>query len=386
MTRQSRTKAFRKTDIATLESNLHEAALQKTLTGGVISQTANADLFVVDTQGQTGPHGGSRQQKALRLDEIVRPKSKINVPAQKKAGKLDEALVKRRLQAAMKTAGKGPSAPLKKSVKTEKIVDPWAASSADVPISKINRSTVTRAKAIALPHAGSSYNPEPVAHGELMEAAAEQELARLERIERAKKAVDIPRAPRPDVLNYDETTGMIYEDIFGPAQSESEADEAQAEEDMSMEAPLAKKRKSKADKRRDIELIASEEGKKQDRLAKIVDSQALHARSLLRTVRQESAAKRQSLAARTQARTTRNASLQGRKLGPMRYVLPMMAVKLPEEISGSLRELKPEGNLIEDRFKSLQAQAKIEPRVRRAAGRRRYELKSYEKHSYKNFV
>jgi nucleolar protein 53 len=40
-----------------------------------------------------------------------------------------------------------------------------------------------------------------------------------------------------------------------------------------------------------------------------------------------------------------------------------MEIQLSDEIAGSLRALKPEGNLIKDRFKSLEARNMIETRV-----------------------
>jgi nucleolar protein 53 len=59
-------------------------------------------------------------------------------------------------------------------------------------------------------------------------------------------------------------------------------------------------------------------------------------------------------------------------------------VKLSDEIPTTLRELVPEGNLLLDRFKSFQQRNMIEPR-KPVSARRRYRLKEYEKHSYKDF-
>lgn len=39
------------------------------------------------------------------------------------------------------------------------------------------------------------------------------------------------------------------------------------------------------------------------------------------------------------------------KLSKFKYEDPLMEVQLTEELSGSLRQLKPEGNLVKDRFK-----------------------------------
>ena len=61
-----------------------------------------------------------------------------------------------------------------------------------------------------------------------------------------------------------------------------------------------------------------------------------------------------------------------------------MAIQLKEEMTDSLRRLKPEGNLFQDRFKSLEKRNLIEPRVP-VRKRRRYKLKETESHDYKRF-
>jgi nucleolar protein 53 len=61
-----------------------------------------------------------------------------------------------------------------------------------------------------------------------------------------------------------------------------------------------------------------------------------------------------------------------------------MEIQLPEEIAPSLRELKPEGNLIKDRFKSLEARNMIETRLP-VKKKRKFKVKEVEYHDYKRF-
>ena len=61
-----------------------------------------------------------------------------------------------------------------------------------------------------------------------------------------------------------------------------------------------------------------------------------------------------------------------------------LAIKLTDELPASLRELKPESNLFQERFNSLQKRNIIETRVPVSA-RRRYQLKEEEKYSYKHY-
>lgn len=58
-------------------------------------------------------------------------------------------------------------------------------------------------------------------------------------------------------------------------------------------------------------------------------------------------------------------NLYGQKrLSALKYEEPDLELKLSNEITGSLRTLKAEGNILRDRYKSLQKRNIIEPRER----------------------
>jgi nucleolar protein 53 len=381
----SKTKAFRKTDISAVESNLEDARVQKQVAGVVIAEASDSALFTVDKKGDLAKAGWTRPVKPLMLDEIVRPKSKIDVPAQKKASKVDDALVKKRLQASLKNTKLGKDVGTPKQQQKKAIVDPWADDVLVMKSKATPKPVVQKIKAVRPPPSGASYNPEATSHEALMEAAAAQEISRLERVEKPKNALLVPQASRPDTVNYDETTGMIFDDIFASEDEHAEVEETPGEGQSTLDStgPI-QKRKSKAEKKRDAEAAKAELAKREQKLTAIVDNQALHSRTLLKKIKEERRAEANRKRQRSKAAAQK--SMVGRKLGPNRFVPQMMEVQLPEELSSSLRSLRPEGNLLEDRFKALQEQAKIEPRVRRTLKKRKYELKTYEKHTYKNFA
>lgn len=60
-----------------------------------------------------------------------------------------------------------------------------------------------------------------------------------------------------------------------------------------------------------------------------------------------------------------------------------MDLKLSDELTGNLRSLKPEGNLLCDRFKSMQKRNVIETRVKHKIVKNRRKRKVAEKRSYK---
>jgi hypothetical protein len=354
----------------------------------VISEKKNEELFQIDTKGSEKMKKvvRSTQPKPLRLDQIVKPQSKINVPPQRLRPKVEKTLLKKKLQA-LKNA---PAVlPQKKAAQQDPAIkDVWADEVVEASKKSVNKNPEVKVKAVKVPAPGASYNPDPVAHEELMQIAAEQELARLAKQERIKAALDVPLAPRPDTVNYDETTGMIYEDILGPGEESAEEASMDNAADNEFRAAIntAQKRKSKAEKRREADAKAAELAKKSAEIDRQLAAQALQAKTIAKTIKKESQQKAKEQALKASLKKVKQSKREGRKIGPMRFMPSMIPVQLPEELSnGSLRALKPEGNLLEDRFKSLQEQAKIEPRVRRALKKNKFALKTYEKHSYKSF-
>lgn len=67
-----------------------------------------------------------------------------------------------------------------------------------------------------------------------------------------------------------------------------------------------------------------------------------------------------------------------KRLGKLKFEEPELDLKLSDEITGNLRTLKPEGNILTDRYKSLQKRNLIEPRER-ARRQRQYSKKKFDK-------
>merc|ERR1711976_1085571 len=69
------------------------------------------------------------------------------------------------------------------------------------------------------------------------------------------------------------------------------------------------------------------------------------------------------------------------KLSNTKFEEPEIPLKLSNELTGNLRSLKPEGNLLEDRFKSLQKRNILETRTKKkltkARKRRKVEKRNY---------
>merc|ERR1711983_168301 len=91
---------------------------------------------------------------------------------------------------------------------------------------------------------------------------------------------------------------------------------------------------------------------------------------------------------KTQERQKKKKAAAEEKLhGPVRlsnykYEPQEIEIKLSDELTGNLRNLKQEGSLLEDRFKSLQRRNMIEVRVKQKTVRK-LKRKTFEKRSHK---
>ena len=74
-----------------------------------------------------------------------------------------------------------------------------------------------------------------------------------------------------------------------------------------------------------------------------------------------------------------------KRLGKHKFIEPDTAVAVSDELVATLRELKPDGNLLKDRFKSFQRRNIIEPR-NRVLPHTKYKRKVVVKRSYKNAI
>jgi len=70
------------------------------------------------------------------------------------------------------------------------------------------------------------------------------------------------------------------------------------------------------------------------------------------------------------------------QLSNYKYEPQEIEIKLSEELTGNLRNLKPEGSILEDRFKSLQRRNLIEVRVKQRTVRK-LKRKKIEKRSHR---
>ncbi|KDD75752.1 Nop53 60S ribosomal biogenesis protein [Helicosporidium sp. ATCC 50920] len=211
---------------------------------------------------------------------------------------------------------------------------------------------------VELPLPGASFNPEPAQHqAALREAVAEEERKKQAASRLARRVPSLLTDAPSDAGPASELESLLTLDVdAGEAEEEEEEEEADAGY---VKAPqpakkTAFRRKLEARKRakaylRAIEVRKARQGRQLDRLDSYVEEveAVLEGRALSRAVKE----------ARRLARLER----QPPRLGAGRFASMPLQVLTSDELSGSLRCIKPTTMLIRDRYKSVQRRGMLEP-------------------------
>ncbi|TFY51115.1 hypothetical protein EVG20_g11161 [Dentipellis fragilis] len=404
-------KAWRKNvDLEDMEETLEDIRGEERLFGTALHHKKDEDLFMVDSKGDEKLRKALPKFSTSRLTSHKILAQRSAIPAvvsrptssgKKRSAAHVSSTDKDRLLRIGKKARRGPlnsivdhdqfgegSAVMEVSeaVKLSGKYDVWSGE-VEVEGVKVKAPNVPHPRnaiaipAIATPHAGASYNPDVAAHTELLRTAHELEEQRLKESMKGqdvKERVLAARRTEADIASGG-VDGML---IDKPGEGVEEEDEA-GEEVVKPKMPVrkTKQQRRKAEKLR-AEKRALVERALRKRLLASVDT--------VKTLRKSTDA---TLAARAQAIAERRARVQeqlqkglaGQRLGKHRVQEGEVDVQLGEDLSESLRGLRPEGNLFRDRFVSMQQRALIEPRVPVLPKKRRAQTKEVEKYAWKRF-
>ncbi|KAJ7881152.1 ribosome biogenesis protein Nop53/GLTSCR2 [Mycena leptocephala] len=411
-------KAWRKNvDLQEVEEGMEGLRAEERATGTYLHKQQDDQLFVIDVKGDEKLRSSLPKYKASELTstKILAQRSAVpavvsRTTAQKRKSPLSSE-DKNRLLRISKRPRKGPfnsvvdptefgagsaTFELSEAVKNSGAYDAWAPpeevqeipdgletvqpKKVKVPVHGHPRDKI-EVPAILEPHQGTSYNPPADAHQELLLKAYDIEEKRVEKA--AKLAETKTKIEKATVDATDGTLGVP------PGMKLDDVVPVEEDEDPATTEATPKKmpqRKTKAQRNKAAKILAqkralTEKARKKNELA-VINSFKLLRRTANKT-----------LSAREQAHELRRAALQeklkrglaGQKLGKHKVPEEEVDVQLGEDLSESLRALKPEGNLFRDRFTSLQQRALIEPRVPVLPKRRRNRIIEYEKHAWKRF-
>lgn len=238
--------------------------------------------------------------------------------------------------------------------------------------------------------AGASYNPTFEDHQALLREAHEVELQREKEAEKLERQLALPtseQAATQESVFREMCEGLLEEsdgeDEHGPGCAEQpEANDGTTEISPTGAAGPEKRMEKKTEQQRRREKAARKLRVQQAALrAARLQHQELFR---LRGIKAQVARRLAELARRREQRRIRRLveADKPRRLGRLKYQAPDIDVQLSSELSGSLRTLKPEGNILRDRFKSFQKRNMIEPRER-AKFKRKYKVKLVEKRAFR---
>lgn len=386
-------KAWRKNvDVTEIQEGL-EVVRDEVIKGGVIAERPSSELFTLDTTGSTEIQKSvTKGRKPLKADEILaqrsavpavdsrkRPPSRITdgivQPASKKMRVSNKELDR------LRAIAYGGDSVQKDVVKVNDAPshDPWAMEKKredpkfsfleeKKPIREpktLKRAPISLAasgkalSAVKKPEASKSYNPTAEDWVQLLAREGEKEVeAEKKRLKKAQEEQErlmrvMAAAAEPDPESDDGESA--WESEWEGIQSEVE------EQSLKKKRPERKTpaQRNKIKRKKEAERQALHEAKMKER-----ERQAAQIKALAKVVEEKEKARAQALVMVENANLLDEGEevLRRRRLGKSAIPEPPLEVILSDELQDSLRLLKPEGNLLKDRFRSMMVRGRIETR------------------------
>ncbi|XP_075692342.1 ribosome biogenesis protein NOP53 [Rhinoderma darwinii] len=403
-------------DVCDVEEFMDDVRLQERTVGGLLAEKANENLFFVDTgKNKKGGRKLKKRIKPLRIDLILQPDSKVPAPKDilshqvpngrklKRKREREEKLEKRgilpRTDRLLLAQDKSTSAPKDEANNNPArgFYDLWAQQNPlDIAVegqdqwyleqtkkSRVKRPERMNKKPSELPAVevvapGASYNPSYESHQTLLLKAHEVEVKKLKEEEKLNRQLKFPtkaEAPTEESKLRELCEGLVEE-------SDDDDDPSGVEGKPEQKAISLPRRERKTERQRKKEkeaktLKARQETEKTERLRRQGLFQLKSIQTTLKS-RQNELLRRKKL--RDENRKAK--ALQPKRLGRLKYQEPDIDILLSEELTDSLRKLKPEGSVTKDRFKSFQKRNLIEPRER-AKFKRLLKVKYVEKRAFR---
>ncbi|XP_039880310.1 ribosome biogenesis protein NOP53 isoform X2 [Simochromis diagramma] len=411
-------------DVQDVEEFLEDVRHQERTTGGLLSEKSDDSLFFLDV-GQPkkveekaaepvkGKKRKGKSSRPLRIDLILKHDSLVAPPKDVLAYQKPNAKkLRRTAERAEKLAAKGVVPRSKKRLLNRTVVDRtskkteteannnperdfydiWGQETKDLGepwyLQQTRKKLVKRPEklnekpsvlpAVEVIAPGGSYNPDFFSHQELLREAHEVELKKKkveDKLERQLAYNKADTATEETILR-EQVEGLVEE---SEEEEEKDAPKEDGEEVAVGAIAVADKKTERQRKREKAEKI-----KEQQRLTERRQTEQQQQLFQLRSIKTSIKQQEETTQIRQKRRKAKEEAqkAQPRRLGKLKFQPQDMEVQLSDELAGSLRQLKPEGSVLMDRFKSLQKRNLIEPRER-AKFKRRLKVKYVEKRAFK---
>jgi len=380
-------KNWSKVDVSDIEKGLEIERLQQR-TGGVVKDQKDSELFTIEkTPGKTTPKTTLERarSKVLRVDKVlgepvIEKKTRVVKKPVKRLGKKkkDTAVV----AAQTKPKEAGPS------------MDLWGVSAEEVAdkLFKVNKFEKHTKKvigqnkmtkfippkaicttAVEVAHAGASYNPTVDDHQNLLAVEHERELKRLAKEEKIARAIHVdPKDYVTEEIRQQELTEGLFAD---ESDDEEEEEEKEVVDEVHSTVTVPKSRQKRRREQAAKDAIREKEEQKAKRIR---ENEVFRTKTLLNEIKTE-----KFVSKVRQEKKKEIAATKQPQLSYMKFEKPDQDLQLSDEIAGSLRKLKPEGNVMVDRYQSFQQRCVIEPRKKFKNTKRDTKVKYQEKRDYR---
>ncbi|KAL2022609.1 hypothetical protein VTK56DRAFT_4953 [Thermocarpiscus australiensis] len=411
-------KAWRKNvDVSDIQKGLEELNDQ-IIKGGVIAEKDSSELFTLDTVGDSSlpKRFPKHAEKGLKADEIIAQRSAVPaVSIRKRPGDktTDGILPVKRVRtdyvthkelSRLKKVADGHHESTVEVADAE--FDVWAEPKED-PTAKEQFSFLPKPEqpkkpktlehqpislaangkpipAVSKPKGGFSYNPAfPDYQNRLIEEsekAIEAERKRLQALEAERLKLEAAARSAAEAEAAEARADLSeWEDDSAWEGFES------AGEELSVKAKKPR-RKTQAERNRIKRRKVEERKAKHEAAMKRKNAQAERIKQIaLEVAEKERALALEKVEMSDDSEEGNDEVLRRRRLGKIRLPEKDLELVLPDELQDSLRRLKPEGNLLKDRYRNILVRGKVEAR-KKVPFKKQAKTKVTEKWTYKDFV
>ena len=410
-------KAWRKNiDLSATEAALEDLREQERAEGVPAHKRSNAELFMEDRSGQeTTLARQAREKRKLKSQEILahrsavpamqqKARSSFQLPDDSSAAKAAAAGLppkfKKRLRMLASRPHEGVEGETERGragrLQSDAVLaekhdlwgeapktrqNDWIAPAAKDPVHRprsMQHEPYAAARsmpAVSVPHPGTSYNPDFDSHEALVQTAYEK-----------AKAAELDEQQAQELhAKWKGVTQGVPLPLDLPLDVPEEGGEDDEEVQDEGAAPKMPARKTAAQRRREARAKEQYTLAQQRRKERRIQGMISELPNQMKQAKRDAQTRAELVQQRRQKKEERLRSqgIAGTRIG--KYAVPSQRVDVQtgDELSDSLRRLRPEGNLFWDRFQSLQARGLAEARKPVLPMRQRRKLKTYDRHSFK---
>ncbi|XP_059475519.1 ribosome biogenesis protein NOP53 [Neocloeon triangulifer] len=416
-----------KSDVQDVEDFL-EAQRTEQIQGGPVSSKPDAQLFTIDTKARKIRDVAAylsrkdrARQKPLRcfaalendsaVQDPVIKRNKVRLPGEGKGIARVRRLqntakrLKKEAQSLEDSAAYSANKPLGRDLAAPAALDVWGDEygSVKLPIdeqwlapktlvhtienvhkkvgvrSRFSRVRNSKLPAIEAPHPGESYNPSLEDHQDLLQQVVHHETALLKKEKHLERVTTKMFCKRSQIPTEEEKLKELAQGLPVPGE-EVVDDEVFDSEYKALNPPVINKKKT-LQKRKRLQTAREDQLR---RFSEKMEKKKISDIDRLKKVEEEMRAETEEMARNKvlKLQALAKKELQPKKMANYNFEAAELDFNLPKDIKGNVRQLKAEGSILADRFKSMQKRNVIETRVRQKV-KRKFRPKRFVKASHK---